>query len=72
MSVSTRIVRPQTKVGNTALRLRGGADDDDSAKKQKGNALVRAINGVTPMTRLYLLGCLVMAVLTLVGVPEVR
>jgi len=50
-----------------ALQLRGGADDEG----EKKSGLSGVIGRITPTTRMYLLGCLAMAVLTLVGVPEV-
>ena len=51
----------------TALQLRGGAGDEG----EKKSGLSGVIGRITPTTRMYLLGCLAMAVLTLVGVPEV-
>ena len=55
--------------GGLALALRGSAEEK---KKDAGNALSRGFGEITPTTRMWLLGCLVMATLTLVGVPEVR
>ena len=58
-----------TRLLHKTTMLRGGAKPP---KKNVANALTAAVNNVTPTTRMYLLGCLVMACLTLVGIPEVR
>jgi len=50
------------------LALRGGAED--APKKSVGKSLSNAIGNITPTTRAYLLGCLTLAALTLLGVPE--
>jgi hypothetical protein len=50
------------------FHVRGGAD---SNKKSIGGTISSAINNITPTTRVYLMGCLMMAALTLLGVPEV-
>ena len=52
---------------SSALKLRGGADDEEGKKKGLSGALAQ----ITPTTRMYLLGCLAMAALTLLGIPEV-
>ena len=48
--------------------LRGGAKPP---KKNVANALTAAVADVTPTTRMYLLGCLACATLSLLGIPEV-
>jgi len=72
ISLSSRRVishgRREAKVA--ALSLRGGATKEEEDDEPKGNGLTRALNSVTPTTRVFLIGCLVMATLTLLGVPE--
>lgn len=53
-------------VSTMVLGLRGGADD----KKKSGNSISNSLSNITPTTRTWLLGCLVMAALTMAGVPE--
>jgi len=61
-----RAIEGRSNAADLALALRGGAD----AKEKKENSVAKAFNSITPTTRTWLLGCLVMAVLTLAGVPE--
>jgi len=56
-------------VGRT-LALRGGAEPKEKKKKNVGNSLAAGLQSITPTTRSYLMGCLAMAALTLVGIPE--
>ena len=52
-----------------AISIRGGAKK--APKKNVANALTSAVQDVTPTTRMYLLGCLAIALLTMIGIPEV-